>query len=80
MSGDVFPSFFRTKDSLVVLNHGKRLAKLCDNDPDALEENDELWSGIELSFAAPHIMNVDKRDENTMSRAAKRPLHRWRSL
>lgn len=48
-----------------------------DNDPDALAENEEFWSGIELPFAARHVINIDERDENTIALAAEEPKRRW---
>ena len=48
-----------------------------DNDPDALAENDEFWSGIELPFRPHHIIDIDERDEKTIHLAAQEPKRRW---
>lgn len=48
-----------------------------DNDPDAIEENDELWSGIELPFAARHVIDVQSRTEASIELAAQEPRRRW---
>jgi hypothetical protein len=48
-----------------------------DNDPDAITENDELWSGVELPFAARHIINIRARDEKTIALACHEPKRRW---
>ena len=48
-----------------------------DNDPDAIEENDEFWSGIELPFAPRHIVNIQPRTEDSVALAAKEPRRRW---
>lgn len=48
-----------------------------DNDPDALEENDEFWSGIELPFAPHHVINISPRDEATIALATEEPKRRW---
>jgi hypothetical protein len=50
---------------------------ILDNDPDALAENDEFWSGIELPFGPHHIINIDERDEKTIHLAAQEPKRRW---
>lgn len=50
---------------------------ILDNDPDSIAENDEFWSGIELPFAAQHVINIDTRDENTISLARQEPKRRW---
>jgi hypothetical protein len=48
-----------------------------DNDPDAIEENDEFWSGIELPFAPRHIINIQPRTEDSVALAAIEPKRRW---
>jgi hypothetical protein len=48
-----------------------------DNDPDAIAENDRLWHGIELPFAARHVIDFDEADDNTFAIAAKEPTRRW---
>ncbi len=48
-----------------------------DNDPDAIAENERLWHGIELPFAARHVIDFDEADDNTFAIAAKEPTRRW---
>ena len=48
-----------------------------DNDPYAIEENDELWSGVELPFAARHVIDIDPADEATRAQAAEPPRRAW---
>ncbi|AJD41666.1 DUF2314 domain-containing protein [Rhizobium sp. SEMIA 4085] len=50
---------------------------ILDNDPEAIDDNEEFWSGIELPFAARHVINIDGRDENTIALAAQEPKRRW---
>ncbi len=50
---------------------------ILDNDPDAIEENEEFWSGIELPFAPRHVINIDERDGNTIALASQEPRRRW---
>lgn len=40
---------------------------ILDNDPDAISENDEFWSGIELPFSPNHVINIQDRDEKSVS-------------
>lgn len=50
---------------------------ILDNDPSAVAENDEFWSGIELPFAPHHIIDIAPRDENTITLASQEPKRRW---
>lgn len=50
---------------------------ILDNDPNALEENEEFWRGIELPFAVRHVINIDERDDNTIVLAAQEPQRNW---
>ncbi|WP_163266411.1 DUF2314 domain-containing protein [Chelativorans alearense] len=50
---------------------------ILDNDPVAIEENEEFWSGIELPFAAHHVVNINERNENTIALAAQEPKRHW---
>lgn len=52
---------------------------ILDNDPDAIEENDELWSGIELPFAARHVIDTRSGTAETSALAAEEPTRRWTS-
>jgi hypothetical protein len=48
-----------------------------DNDPDAIAENDEFWSGVELPFAARHVININPRDEKSIASAQQAPKRKW---
>lgn len=48
-----------------------------DNDPDALAENEEFWSGIELPFEPRHIINILPRDESSIKLAKETPRRLW---
>ncbi|WP_431851156.1 hypothetical protein [Allosphingosinicella sp.] len=50
---------------------------ILDNNPHAIEENDELWSGIELPFSARHVIDIDTANEKTITIAAEEPRRRW---
>ena len=56
---------------------GEHYFGILDNDPFAIEENDELWSGIELPFAARHVIDIDPADEATRAKAAEPPKRHW---
>ncbi|AZO68186.1 MAG: DUF2314 domain-containing protein [Mesorhizobium sp.] len=47
------------------------------NDPYAVAQNDELWSGIELPFSARHVIDIRERGEETIALAAQTPKKRW---
>jgi hypothetical protein len=51
---------------------------LLDNDPSALAENDELWSGVEIPFEPRHVIDIDPADEATEAKAKEPPTRRWR--
>ncbi|SJM28557.1 MULTISPECIES: DUF2314 domain-containing protein [Mesorhizobium] len=48
-----------------------------DNDPYAVAQNDELWSGVELPFSARDVIDIRERDEKTIALAAQTPKKRW---
>ncbi|MEO6580301.1 MAG: hypothetical protein ABIN83_04015 [Sphingomicrobium sp.] len=48
-----------------------------DNDPYATDENDEFWSGVELPFAARHVIDIDPADDATRAKAAEPPRRAW---
>ena len=48
-----------------------------DNEPNAIAENDELWLGCELPFAAKHVISIEERDANTIALASEEPRTRW---
>ena len=50
---------------------------ILDNDPDAIEEKGEFWSGIELPFAPRHVIDIDARDKNSIALASQVPRRRW---
>lgn len=41
---------------------GEHYLGILDNDPYAIEENEEFWSGIELPFAPRHVIDIDRAD------------------
>ena len=50
---------------------------ILDNDPDSIVQNSEFWSGIELPFAARHVINIEERDEKTIKLASQKPVRPW---
>lgn len=50
---------------------------ILDNDPFALAENDELWSGVEIPFEARHVIDIEPADEATERMARTPPTRRW---
>jgi hypothetical protein len=56
---------------------GEHYFGVLDNDPYAVEENDELWSGVELPFAARHVGDIDPADEATRAKAEETPRRAW---
>lgn len=50
---------------------------LLDNDPSAIEENEEFWSGLELPFEARHVIAIDPGDDKTRALAAAPPRRSW---
>ncbi len=56
---------------------GSRYLGVLDNDPYAIEENDELWSGVELPFSPRHVIDIYPADEATRAQAAQPPLREW---
>ncbi len=56
---------------------GDHYLGILDNDPYAIEEDDEFWSGIELPFAARHIIDIDPADEASREMAAEPPRRAW---
>ncbi|MER8865288.1 hypothetical protein NKI19_16455 [Mesorhizobium sp. M0751] len=47
------------------------------NEPLALAQNDEIWSGVELPFSARHVIDIRERGEETIVLAAQTPKKRW---
>ncbi|MCT7376900.1 hypothetical protein [Chelativorans salis] len=56
---------------------GDQYLGILDNDPYAIDENDELWSGVELPFSARHVIDIDGGDETTLARALALPRRHW---
>ena len=56
---------------------GDQYFGVLDNDPYAIEENDEFWSGVELPFAARHVIDIDPADEATRAKATEPPKRAW---
>jgi hypothetical protein len=56
---------------------GEQYFGVLDNDPYAIEENDEFWSGIELPFTARHVIDIDPADDATRAKAAEPPKRAW---
>ncbi|MEM7703390.1 MAG: DUF2314 domain-containing protein [Pseudomonadota bacterium] len=50
---------------------------ILDNNPYCIEENDELWSGIELPFGPHHIIAIEVPDERSVKIADSTPIRRW---
>jgi hypothetical protein len=50
---------------------------ILDNNPDAVAENNEFSSGTELPFQPHHIIDIDERDDKTISLAAQNPARPW---
>lgn len=56
---------------------GEYYIGILDNNPSSIEENDELWSGTELPFAARHVIDINLADEATRAKAAEPPRRAW---
>ncbi len=50
---------------------------ILDNNPDGIEENEELWRGIELPFAPRHVINIQPKTESSLAIIAREPKRRW---
>ena len=50
---------------------------LLDNEPDAIDENDELWLGTELPFRAEHVIDIQPADQESIDFAAREPRRAW---
>jgi hypothetical protein len=48
------------------------------NDPRALAENDEVWSGVEIPFEPRHVIDIDPADDAGAALAKAPPTRRWR--
>ena len=47
------------------------------NEPDAIDENDELWFGCELPFRAEHVIDIRAADQESIDFAALPPRRAW---
>ena len=50
---------------------------ILENEPGGIEENDELWVGTEVPFRAEHIIDIKRRDEESIDLAAQPPRRAW---
>ena len=50
---------------------------LLDNNPTCIDENEFLWSGIELPFMPRHVIDFDERDADSIAMAAQPPSRKW---
>lgn len=50
---------------------------ILDNDPYAIAENDEFWSGTELPFSAKHVINIEEQNSKSVALAREEPRWRW---
>ncbi len=41
---------------------GDHYLGILDNDPYAIDQNEELWSGVELPFSPRHVIDIDRAD------------------
>ena len=56
---------------------GGQYLGILDNNPHALEENDELWSGVEIAFSARHIIDIDLPTDASVQIARAPPRRPW---
>ena len=47
------------------------------NEPDAIEENDELWIGSEVPFRAEHVIDIEPADKDSIDLACRPPRRAW---
>lgn len=47
------------------------------NDPCSIEENDQLWRGVEFPFEPRHVIDIHLADEATRAKAADPPRRAW---
>jgi hypothetical protein len=50
---------------------------ILDNEPDAIEENDELWLGTELPFRAEHVIDIISGGTESIDLARRPPRRAW---
>jgi hypothetical protein len=56
---------------------GEQYLGILDNDPYAIEENEELWSGVELPFSPRHVIDIDRADVAEKSQPVPLPTRFW---
>lgn len=56
---------------------GNQYLGILDNDPYAINENDEFWSGVELPFSPRHVIDIDRRDPSEGSEPVPQPSRYW---
>ena len=56
---------------------GNQYLGILDNNPYALEENDELWSGVEIAFSPRHIIDIDLPNDASVAKARETPRRPW---
>ncbi|HYZ48567.1 MAG TPA: hypothetical protein VE567_06705, partial [Sphingomonas sp.] len=56
---------------------GDQYLGILDNDPYAISENDELWSGIELPFSPRHVVNIERAGAAEVSQPVPLPRRFW---
>ena len=56
---------------------GNQYLGILDNDPRAIGENEELWSGVELPFSPRHVIDIDRRNPAEGSEPVPLPGRFW---
>jgi hypothetical protein len=56
---------------------GEQYLGILDNNPYAIEENDEFWSGVELPFSPRHVIDIDRRNPAEASEPVPLPTRFW---
>lgn len=64
---------------LVTARNESGYVGILDNDPTEIAENDELWSGTELPFAAANVIAIMERNEGSLAMAELPPGRSWLS-
>jgi hypothetical protein len=56
---------------------GDQYLGILDNNPYAISENEELWSGVELPFSPRHVIDIYPRDAAEGSEPVPLPSRSW---
>ena len=56
---------------------GDQYLGVLDNDPYAISENEELWSGVELPFSPRHVIDIDRRNPAEALEPLPLPTRFW---